>query len=156
MLLVASEAMSAAGLSPIVGGDTADTAVLVVAAALQRTRLEYWAADSDEPIERARRIQQATTGALRRAHVPSSGHVGSRDFIAAIDDALRFFDADEIVLALHTHGRRRYGERHLRAEVEQRPHRGRGARPGLPPCRPSPPVGEVLKRHRKDVMKIVG
>jgi hypothetical protein len=112
--------MSPDALEPIVGSGTADTAVLVVAPALERTRLGYWTSDSDEPTERARRIQEETSGALRRAHVPSSGHVGSRDPMTAIDDALRFFDADEIVLALHTRGRRRYGERHLRAAVERR------------------------------------
>ena len=120
VLLVASEPMSAAALTPLVAGHGADTAVLVVAPALQPTRLDYWIADSDEPIQRARQVQQATVAALLRAHIPSSGHVGSRDPVTAIDDALRFFDADQVVLALHTHGKRRYGERHLRAEVEQR------------------------------------
>ena len=120
VLLVASEPLSAAALAPLVVGHGADTAVLVVAPALQPTRLDYWTADSDEPIERARQVLQATVAALLRAHIPSNGHVGSRDPVTAIDDALRFFDADEIVLALHTHGQRRYGERHLRAEVEQR------------------------------------
>jgi hypothetical protein len=120
LLLVASEPMSAAALTPLVAGHGGDTAVLVVAPALQPTRLDYWTADSDEPIERARQVQQATVAALLRAHIPSNGHVGSRDPVTAIDDALRFFDADAIVLALHTHGQHRYGERHLRAEVEQR------------------------------------
>jgi hypothetical protein len=120
VLLVASEPMSPAALTPLVAGHGADTAVLVVAPALQPTHLDYWIGDSDEPIERARQVQQATVAALLRAHIPSNGHVGSRDPVTAIDDALRFFDAHEIVLALHTHGQRRYGERHLRAEVEQR------------------------------------
>ena len=120
VLLVASERVGAAALTPLVAGHGADTAVLVVAPALQPTRLDYWIADSDEPIERARQVQQATVAGLLRAHIPSNGHVGSRDPVTAIEDALRFFDADEIVLALHTHGQRRYGERHLRAEVEQR------------------------------------
>jgi hypothetical protein len=40
--------------------------------------------------------------------------------MAAIEDALRFFDADRIAIALHTTGRRRYRERDLRAEIERR------------------------------------
>lgn len=120
LLLVASEPMSGAALTPLIAGHGADTAVLVVAPALRPTRFGYLTADSDEPIERARQVQQATVAALLRAHIPSNGHVGSRDPVTAIDDALRFFDADQIVLALHTHGQRRYGERHLRDEVEQR------------------------------------
>jgi hypothetical protein len=120
VLVVASEPVSAAALTPFVAGHGRDIAVLVVAPALQPTRLDYLLSDSDEPVERARRVQQATVAALLRAHIPSDGHVGSRDPVTAIGDALRVFDADEIVLALHTHGQRRYGERHLRAEVEQR------------------------------------
>ena len=120
VLLVASQPVRAAALSPIVTDDGPDTTVLVVAPALQRTRLGYWTSDSDEAIDHARHVQQSTVRALQSAHIQSSGHVGSRDPLAAIDDALRIFDADEIVLALRTHGSRRYGERDLRAEVEQR------------------------------------
>jgi hypothetical protein len=120
VLVVASEPVSAAALTPLLAGHGGDTAVLVVAPALQPTRLDYWFSDSDEPVERARQVQQATVAALLRAQIPSNGHVGARDPLTAIGDALRVFDADQIVLALHTHGPRRYGERHLRAEVEQR------------------------------------
>jgi predicted TIM-barrel enzyme len=94
--------------------------VLVVAPALHRTRLRYWVSDSDEAIEHARAVEQQTVHMLRREDVPSSGHVGSSDPVKAIEDALRFFDADRIAIAMHTTGKRRYRERELRAEVERR------------------------------------
>jgi hypothetical protein len=120
VLLVASEPVDEARLSCILDGARASTAVLVIAPALHRTRLRYWVSDSDEAIEHARGVQEATVRALQRENVPSSGHVGSPDPLAAIADALRFFDADRIALALHTRGPHRYRERDLRAEVEHR------------------------------------
>jgi hypothetical protein len=120
VLLVASEPVDEARLSRILDGPRARTTVLVVAPALHRTRLRYWVSDSDEAIEHARGVQEATVRALQREDVPSSGHVGSSDPLAAIADALRFFDADRIALALHTRGPHRYRERDLRAEVEHR------------------------------------
>jgi hypothetical protein len=118
LLLVASEPVEDGQLTQLLGGG--GTAVLVVAPALHRTGLRYWVSDSDEAIEHARRVEEQTLRELRRRGVPSSGHVGAGDPVAAIEDALRFFDADRIALALHTHGRRRYRERDLRAEIERR------------------------------------
>jgi hypothetical protein len=94
--------------------------VLVVAPALHRPRLRYWVSDSDEAIAHAQAVERLTVHALRGEDVASSGHIGSADPMAAIEDALRFFDADRIALAMHTTGKRRYRERDLRAEVERR------------------------------------
>jgi nucleotide-binding universal stress UspA family protein len=116
---VVSDPVDGPRLGRLVDGERG-VAVLVVAPALHRTWLRYWLSDSDEAIEHARFVEQQTVHALRREDVASSGHVGSPDPIAAIEDALRFFDADRIAIAMHTDGKRRYRERDLRAEVERR------------------------------------
>jgi len=121
LLLVVSEPVSRLQLAPILEGESrGDTAVLVVAPALDRTWLRYWVSDDDEGIEHARAVDEATLDALRREHVPNAGQVGSADPLTAIEDALRFFDADEIVIALHPGGEHRYRDRDLRGEVEGR------------------------------------
>jgi hypothetical protein len=121
VLLVASEPLAESQLAEVVeGGGRSSTAVLVVAPALHRTRLRYWVSDSDEAIDHARAVEATTLRVLRRANVPSSGHVGSPDPVTAIADALRFFDADRIALSVHASGPHRYRERGLRAEVERR------------------------------------
>jgi hypothetical protein len=121
VLLVASEPLDESRVAEVLDGDgTSSTAVLVVAPALRRTRLRYWVSESDEALEHARSVQEATLRALRSENVPSSGHVGSPDPVTAIADALRFFDADRIALAMHTAGPHRYRERDLRAEVARR------------------------------------
>ena len=119
LLLVVSAAVDGPRLARLLAGERG-AAVLVVAPALHRTRLRYWVSDSDEAIEHARAVEQQTVHMLRREDVPSSGHVGSSDPVKAIEDALRFFDADRIAIAMHTTGKRRYRERELRAEAERR------------------------------------
>jgi hypothetical protein len=95
-------------------------AVLVVAPAFTTGRLRYWVSDLDGAIARARAVEEASVAALRDAGVAADGHVGSGDPLTAIEDALRFFDPELILLLLHGPGRRRYRERPLRAEVERR------------------------------------
>jgi hypothetical protein len=120
LLLVAFERVSATRLAAILEGEPrGSTAVLVVAPALDRTWLRYWASDDDEGIERARAVEAGTSAALQREGVRAA-RVGSADPLTAIEDALRFFDADRIVMAMHAGGERRYRERDLRAEVERR------------------------------------
>jgi hypothetical protein len=95
-------------------------AILVVAPALTSGRLRYWMSGTDAAITRARMVERASVAALRHAGVAAAGHVGSGDAIAAIEDALRFFDPELIVLLFHRTGRKAYRERPLRAEVERR------------------------------------
>jgi hypothetical protein len=121
LLLVAFERVSATRLAAILEGEPrASTAVLVVTPGPDRTWLRYWASDDDEGIEHARTVEEATLDALRHECVPAAGHVGSGDPLTAIEDALRFFDADRIVIAMHAGRERHYPERDLGAEVERR------------------------------------
>jgi hypothetical protein len=117
VLVVASEPVDLAQLRPAV---TSSSAVLVVAPAFTRSGLRFWVSDMDEAIARAREVKEASVNALRDAGVAAEGHVGSGDPVRAIQDALRFFHPDLILLSLHGAGRRRYRERPLGAEVERR------------------------------------
>jgi hypothetical protein len=95
-------------------------AVLVVAPALTTNRLRDWVSDTDAAIARARAVEEASVAALRDAGIAADGHVGSGDPLTAIEDALRFFDPEVIVLYFHRSGRRGYREPPLRTEVERR------------------------------------
>jgi hypothetical protein len=134
VLLVVSEPVDRAQVHAILGGDPPrSVAVLVVAPALQRSGLRYWVSDTDEGTAHARDVEAATLAELRRDGVPNDGHVGADDPLTAIEDALRFFDADEVVIAMHAAGRRRYREGDLRADVERRF--------GIPAAAIDPPAG---------------
>jgi hypothetical protein len=107
VLLVVTGPVRSSQLKAILAGDPpCSAAVLVVAPALQRSWLRYWVSDTDEGRE--------------HEGVPSEGHVGSADPLTAIEDALRLFQADEVVIAMYAGGRRRYRERDLRGDVERR------------------------------------
>ena len=74
--------------------------VLVVCPALN-TRLRHWMSDSDAARRAAEARLVACLERLDRAHVHARGWIGDADPLAAIDDALRLYSADEIVIATH-------------------------------------------------------
>jgi hypothetical protein len=118
VLLVVSEPVGRAEVEAVLEGEPPGrVGVLVVAPALPKSALRYWVSDIDEGTAHARRVEEATLDELRRDGVPANGHVGSPDPLTAIEDALRLFDADQVVIAM---GRRRYREGDLSAAVERR------------------------------------
>jgi len=77
-----------------------DAEVLVVAPALN-TRLRHWMSDSDHAEAAARQRLDNTLWRLNAAGVRADGRVGDADPLRAIEDAMRLFEADEIVIGTH-------------------------------------------------------
>jgi hypothetical protein len=92
--------VAASGTSGIAGrfGEGA-TDVLVVVPALVSTVHALTGAVDDER-EEAQRTAEALAGEISRAGLLARAVVGADDTVLAIDDALREFGADEIVLAM--------------------------------------------------------
>jgi hypothetical protein len=61
--------------------------------------LDRWASDVGESEAEARRKLDVTVASLRREHVDAETEIGDSDIVQAIEDALREFPADEVVLA---------------------------------------------------------
>jgi hypothetical protein len=99
LLVVANETLGCAAEARDVleRHGTTDLEVLVVSPALGG-RLERWTSD-DRPRRAAEERLRRCLGALRAAGVRAEGIVGDDDPLLAIDDSLRLFDADEILLA---------------------------------------------------------
>jgi hypothetical protein len=103
-LVIANETIEGPGLHEAIhyGAE-----VRVVAPALN-SRLRYWLSDEDA----ARRVAEARLGRflerLHRAGIEASGRVGDADPLLAIEDELRLFPADEIVISTHPEGRSRW------------------------------------------------
>ena len=92
--------VAARGTSGIAGRiDERATDVLVVVPALVSTVRSLTGAVDDARKE-AQRTAEALAGELSRAGLPARGVVGADDTVLAIEDALREFGADEIVLAM--------------------------------------------------------
>lgn len=89
-----------------------DTEVLVVAPALT-SPAKFWASDVDGARVAAQQRVDASLKGLAAVGVTARGEVGDSDPLQAIEDALRTFGADEIVISTHPPGRSNWLERQV-------------------------------------------
>jgi GABA permease len=84
--------------------------VLVVTPALAASRTSHWTSDIDEAIELARQRMELSLIEIRQLGLKARGEIGDSDPNMAIEDALRVFPADEIVISTHPPARSRWLE----------------------------------------------
>src|SRR5919201_27098 len=87
-----------------------DSEILVVTPALASSRAAHWSSDLDEAIELARQRLELSLQAIQEAGLSARGQVGDSEPNVAIEDALRQFPADEIVISTHPPDRSRWLE----------------------------------------------
>lgn len=112
ILVIANETVEGAPLLERIRELSSDekARVLVVTPALN-SPLRHLASDEDEARADAQERLDRSLAALRRHGVEASGEVGDGDPLQAIEDALRTFGADEIVISTHPEGRSNWLER---------------------------------------------
>jgi hypothetical protein len=100
ILVLADEPVDAARVRAALPGESSldDAEVLVVAPALNRSRLAFWMSDSDEAIAEAKETEERSVEALRSEGVRAGGEVGESEPLLALQDALATFGADVILL----------------------------------------------------------
>ena len=86
--------------------------VLVVCPALN-SQVRHWASDEDGARAAAQERLDASLAQLQGHGVVARGEVGDGDPLQAIEDALRTFGADEIVISTHPEGRSNWLERNV-------------------------------------------
>lgn len=84
--------------------------VMVVTPALASSRASHWASDIDEAIELARQRMELSLIEIKQLGFKARGEIGDSDPNVAIEDALRVFPADEIVISTHPPERSRWLE----------------------------------------------
>jgi hypothetical protein len=84
--------------------------ILVVTPAIT-SQVKHWVSDVDEAIADADRRREASVAALAEAGLAAHGEVGDCDPNVAIEDALRTFPADEVIISTHPPHRSRWLER---------------------------------------------
>ena len=120
ILVVANETVAGRALrSEIVNRAAAGADVLVVCPALN-SPLRHWASDEDRARAEAHARLEESLGALAEEGVEARGEVGDSDPLQAIDDAMRIFDADELVVSTHPPGRSNWLERDLITVARER------------------------------------
>jgi hypothetical protein len=86
--------------------------ILVVVPALTSSRIEHWASDVDGALEEARRRLDDSLRRMADAGIRARGQVGDHhEPNASLEDALRDFPADEVIISTHPPDRSRWLER---------------------------------------------
>jgi hypothetical protein len=93
--------------------------VLVVCPALN-SPLRHWASDEDPARAAALERLNASLQRLREMGVEARGEVGDGDPLQAMEDALRTFGADEIIISTHPPGRSHWLERGVVEKARER------------------------------------
>jgi hypothetical protein len=115
VLVIANETCAARGVVEEVryrGGPDAE--VMIVAPALARSRLEHWLT-SDLERRRAEALGRldASVSAFAAAGIDAQGALGDADPLQALDDAIRTFDPDEVIISTHPPQRSNWLERQV-------------------------------------------
>jgi hypothetical protein len=93
--------------------------VLVVAPALN-SPLKTWTSDEDGARASAQERLDASLARLRAEGVQARGEIGDGDPLQAIEDALRTFGAEEIIISTHPEGRSNWLEQGVVTGARQR------------------------------------
>jgi hypothetical protein len=122
VLVLASEPITAQQLRDALGADSdpSQLEVMVVAPAFTDSALKFWMSDADDAIARAEEVREASVERLGDEGVAASGDTGEADPYTAIEDALKTFDADRIVLFTRGGEAQRYREDLDEGEIAER------------------------------------
>ncbi len=105
ILVVANETVGGAALMSTLAQLAQPTTELFVVAPALASRVRHWASDTDGARADAERRLQASVARLEATGLEVRGEIGDEDPLVAIEDALRTFGADAIVISTHPEGR---------------------------------------------------
>jgi hypothetical protein len=121
ILVVANETVAGRALRGEIVHRTEGTEaeVFVVCPALN-SRIRHWTSDEDRARAEAQDRLHTSLAALAEGGVEARGEVGDDDPMQAIEDALRTFGADEIIISTHPPGRSNWLEREVIVRARER------------------------------------
>jgi hypothetical protein len=121
ILVVANETLSGAALRDEIEhrAEGGETEVFVVSPALN-TKLKHWTSDDDAARAKAHERLQAMLDALDRDGFTATGDIGDGDPVQAMEDGLRVFGADEVIVSTHPPGRSNWLERDVVRRARER------------------------------------
>jgi hypothetical protein len=121
VLVIANETVGGRALSQAlverISGRPAE--LLVVAPALN-SPLRHWTSDEDRARAAAQERVRTSVARLGQLGLEARGEVGDAEPLQAMEDAMRTFGADEIVISTHPPGRSHWLERGLVDEARRR------------------------------------
>jgi hypothetical protein len=121
VLVVANETVGGEELMSAIGElALAGKARFFVVSPALNSRLKTWTSDEDPARAEAQKRLAATLSRLGSVGVEARGEVGDVDPLVAIEDAVRSFRPDEIVVSTHPPGRSNWLERGVVEAVRER------------------------------------
>lgn len=93
--------------------------VLVVCPALN-SPLRHWVSDEDDARAAAQKRLDASLESMRSTGLDARGEIGDGDPVQAIEDALRTFQPDELIVSTHPFGRSHWLERGVVEKARER------------------------------------
>lgn len=97
-----------------------DAEVFVICPALNVSKIKHWVSDEDEARREAQKRLDEVIARLARDGVPVKGDIGDADPIQAMEDALRLFPAQEVIISTHPPGRSNWLERDVVERARER------------------------------------
>ena len=121
ILVIANETVGGEELREILRSkaEGVDEQILVVCPALN-SAVRHWASDEDGARAAAQQRLDRSLARLREEGIQARGEVGDGDPLQAMEDALRTFGADEIVISTHPEGRSNWLERNVVGSARER------------------------------------
>jgi hypothetical protein len=121
ILVVANETMSGRGLrSEISQRSRGERTELRVVCPALNTKIKHWTNEEDQArLEAQQRLERLLTG-LRGEGLEAEGTIGDDDPVQAMEDALRRFPADEVVISTHPPGRSNWLEHDVVGRAQAR------------------------------------
>ncbi len=121
ILVVANETVGGEELLALLGRKAAGVRedILLICPALN-SRVRTWTSDEDPARAAAQERLDASLARLADAGVAARGEIGDGDPLQALEDALREFPADEIVVSTHPPGRSHWLEQGVVEEARLR------------------------------------
>ena len=126
VLVLATEELAGRELLGELGGhlrEAGSSEVMVVVPAVEKTAFQHALGDVDKAVKEAKKRLETSLDELGRAGIRALGEIGDSDPLAAAEDALREFVADEVLIVAHADDQARWFEDGLfeRAQEELRP-----------------------------------
>ena len=121
ILVIANETVGGAELLAILKrkAEGVNERLLVVCPALN-SQVRHWASDEDDARSAAQKRLDRSLARLHEEGILAGGEVGDSDPVQAMEDALRTFGADEIVISTHPEGRSNWLERNVVGNARER------------------------------------
>jgi hypothetical protein len=121
ILVIANETVGGEALAEVIRERAAEYRenVLVVTPALN-SPIRHWASDEDGARADAQERLEQSLARLREAGVNAEGEIGDSEPLQAIEDAIRTFGPDELIISTHPEGRSHWLEKGVVSGARER------------------------------------